>query len=69
MSPARIVGIGQTGVGKTELLKSIFRISEDDLSNFRDFKAQREKDFYRLKTGATEPVTKDFFSFVIRNDE
>ncbi len=69
MSPARIVGIGQTGVGKTELLKSIFRISEDDLSNFRDFKAQREEDFYRLKTGATESVTKDFFSFVIRNDE
>jgi len=66
--PVRIVGIGQTGVGKTELLKSIFRISEKHLAGCLAFKGRKE-DFDRLETGAVRSVTKEFFSFTIENTE
>ena len=56
--PAKIIGMGQTGVGKTELLKSIFRISDSD-----------KEVIAKLKTGSTESVTKDFFSFQITSKE
>lgn len=55
--PVKIIGAGQCGVGKTELLKSIFDISTGDLTEYE-----------KLKTGAVKAVTKDFFSFVITND-
>ena len=66
--PVKIAGIGQTGVGKTELLKSIFRISEEDITEYLKFKGQKE-DFDKLKTGAVKSVTKEFFSFTIKNSE
>ncbi|HWR83969.1 MAG TPA: GTPase [Candidatus Deferrimicrobium sp.] len=66
--PVRIAGIGQTGVGKTELLKSIFRISEEAISAYLKFKGLKE-DFDRLETGAVKSVTKEFFSFTIENPE
>jgi predicted GTPase len=56
--PVKIIGIGQAGVGKTELLRSIFNITKGDL-----------KDLEHLKTGAVESVTKDFFSFSITSNE
>lgn len=68
LKPVKIIGIGQTGVGKTELLKSIFRVSEDCLQDYLHFKGHRE-DFDRLETGAVKSVTKAFFSFTIENPE
>jgi len=56
--PVRFIGIGQTGVGKTELLRSIFAIGSDKLEDLR-----------RLKTKATRSETKDFFSFQIKSKE
>ena len=56
--PVRLIGIGQTGVGKTELLRAIFKISSGDL-----------EDYNKLKTGAVRSVTRAFFSFVIENEE
>jgi uncharacterized protein len=56
--PVRIIGIGQCGVGKTELLKSIFRISENDLKVLK-----------KLRTGATKATTKTFYSFVIQTKD
>ncbi len=55
--PVRLIGIGQTGVGKTELLRSIFKISEDDLGILR-----------KLRTDATRSETRRFFSFRISTD-
>ncbi len=62
--PVRIIGIGQTGVGKTELLKSIFKISDKD----HKFSG-REEDFNKLETGAVKSVTKKLFSFTIQNPD
>ncbi len=59
--PVRIIGIGQTGVGKTELLKSIFKISDKD----HKFSG-REEDFHKLETGAVKSVTKKLYSFTIQ---
>jgi predicted GTPase len=36
--PAKLIGIGQTGVGKTTLLRSIFRIGSEHVERIRDFK-------------------------------
>jgi predicted GTPase len=55
--PVRLIGIGQTGVGKTELLKSIFRISEKDVSILR-----------KLRTDATKSATKKYYSIRISTD-
>ncbi|GMU38598.1 MAG: hypothetical protein EDS66_13835 [Planctomycetota bacterium] len=55
--PVRLIGIGQTGVGKTELLRSIFRISDNDVSVLR-----------QLRTDATKSATKRFYSFRISTD-
>ncbi len=57
-NPVKFIGIGQTGVGKTELLRSIFAIGSDKLEDLR-----------RLKTSATRSETKDFFSFQIKSKE
>lgn len=56
--PVKFIGIGQTGVGKTELLRSIFAVGSDNLEDLR-----------RLKTSATKSETKDFFSFQIQSKE
>jgi len=56
--PVRLIGIGQTGVGKTELLRSIFRMSDDQLEALRE-----------LRTGSTESTTKGFHTFEIRSPE
>lgn len=56
--PAKLIGIGQTGVGKTTLLRSIFGITSENLERIQDFK--------------TNPVlseTRDFRSFKIRTPE
>lgn len=66
--PVKIIGIGQTGVGKTELLKSIFKIAEENIESFLKFKGRKE-DFDLLETGSVKSVTKEFFSFTIENDE
>jgi predicted GTPase len=57
-NPVKFIGIGQAGVGKTELLRSIFAIGSDKL-----------EDLQRLKTSATKSATKDFFSFQIQSKE
>ena len=54
--PVKFIGIGQTGVGKTELLRSIFAIGSDNIEDLR-----------RLKTSATKSETKEFFSFQIKS--
>ena len=64
--PAKLIGIGQTGVGKTELLKSIFNIKRGSID--------AEKESYnriieKLETGAVKSVTKDFFSFSVKSKE
>lgn len=46
--PVKLVGIGQTGVGKTELIRSIFRIGESDLEALQNFKTNPVK----AETGA-----------------
>lgn len=66
--PVRIIGIGQCGVGKTELLKSIFKINESDIEEHRKFKG-KISDYDLLETGAVRAVTKKFFSFTIENNE
>ncbi len=66
--PVKIIGIGQTGVGKTELLKSIFKISDSDIVEHQHFHGN-DADYSRLETGAVRSVTKSFFSFMIENEE
>jgi predicted GTPase len=66
--PVKLIGIGQCGVGKTELLRSIFRISEDVLEEYLRFKG-RQEDLDQLVTGSVKAVTKVFFSFTIKNPE
>lgn len=66
--PVKIIGIGQAGVGKTELLRSIFRVSDHALKDFLRFKGRTE-DYEKLETGAVKSVTKKFFSFRIENPE
>lgn len=56
--PVSLIGIGQTGVGKTELLRSIFSISSGDLAILK-----------QLKTGAASSTTKVFYSFEITSPE
>jgi|GEM_PF-1821337 len=53
--PVTIIGIGQTGVGKTELLKSIFRITEKDLASLKEH-----------RTSATKSATKKFSTLRIQ---
>ena len=36
--PVKLIGIGQTGVGKTELIRSIFKFRKADLEELRDFR-------------------------------
>lgn len=55
--PVKFAGIGQAGVGKTELLRSIFRIDGTDRSVISN-----------LKTGSYKATTKDFYSFIIKNE-
>jgi predicted GTPase len=64
--PVKIIGIGQTGVGKTELLKSIFRINK---ANIKASEESYKRIIDRLETGAVKSVTKDFYSFIIESDE
>ncbi len=54
----KFIGIGQTGVGKTELLRSIFRIDGKD-----------KKILEKLRSGAASATTKEFFSFTITNKQ
>lgn len=61
--PAKIIGIGQTGVGKTELLRSIFNLQNVDPEESSD------DVLARLQTGAVRSVTKTFHSFVLRNPD
>lgn len=56
--PVKFIGIGQTGVGKTELLRSIFRLDNRD-----------ETILENLESGSAKATTKDFFSFVIENEQ
>jgi predicted GTPase len=65
-TPVKIIGIGQAGVGKSELLKSIFRINEKSVVGSPTEVIEIMK---RLKTGAVKSVTKDFFSFQIKSEE
>ena len=55
--PVKFAGIGQAGVRKTELLRSIFRIDGTDRSVISN-----------LKTGLYKATTKDFYSFIIKNE-
>lgn len=57
-NPVRFIGIGQTGVGKTELLRSIFAIGSNKLEDLR-----------KLKTSATKSETKNFFSFQVKSKD
>lgn len=52
--PVKIIGIGQTGVGKTELLKSIFHITDNDITKLKEH-----------RTDATKSATKEFSSLTI----
>ena len=36
--PVTLIGIGQTGVGKTELIRSIFRSRRDDVEALEQFR-------------------------------
>lgn len=56
--PVRIIGVGQTGVGKSTLLKSVFSINEDD-PEIPDW----------LEEGGTKETTKEFRSFQIETKE
>jgi predicted GTPase len=58
--PVKIIGIGQTGVGKTELLRSIFAIKGE---------TSQENVLDHLKTGSTKAVTKEFYSFTVKNSD
>ena len=64
--PVKIIGIGQTGVGKTELLKSIFKINENSIVGTPE---EVKEILEKLVTGGVKSVTKDFFSFKIKSDE
>ncbi|PLX01106.1 MAG: hypothetical protein C0594_14385 [Marinilabiliales bacterium] len=64
--PVKIIGIGQTGVGKTELLKSIFRIQKEKID--ADSMAY-DRILEKLETGSVKSVTKDFFSFIVTSEE
>ena len=66
--PVKIIGIGQCGVGKTELLRSIFKIRETDIKEYLAFKGSNN-DYDRLITGSVKAVTKEFFSFIIENED
>ncbi len=55
--PVRLIGVGQTGVGKTELLRSIFNINDGDVEVLR-----------KLRTDSTRSETKGFFSFTINSN-
>lgn len=55
--PVKFAVIGQAGVGKTELLRSIFRIDGTDRSVISN-----------LKTGSYKATTKYFYSFIIKNE-
>ena len=57
-NPVCFIGIGQTRVGKTELLRSIFAIGSNKLEDLR-----------KLKTSATKSETKNFFSFRIESED
>jgi predicted GTPase len=54
--PVRIIGAGQTGVGKSTLLRSIFAVSEEDIPD-------------KITTDATRAETKEFRSFQIENED
>lgn len=53
--PVKLIGIGQTGVGKTELLKSIFRLTDEDAEVLKEH-----------RISATASATKNFSSLTIR---
>jgi predicted GTPase len=67
--PAKIIGIGQCGVGKTELLRSIFKISDSSIEDYLKFKGEREEDYSKLLTGSVKAVTKQFFTFTVKNPD
>ena len=46
--PVTLIGIGQTGVGKTELIRSIFRLRRDDVEELEQFRTNP----IRSETGA-----------------
>lgn len=52
----RIIGAGQSGVGKTTLLRSIFAIEDDDIPD-------------EMTTSATTAETRGFHSFQIETDD
>jgi predicted GTPase len=54
--PVKIIGAGQSGVGKSTLLRSIFDIKEDDIPN-------------DITTDPTSAETDEFESFQIENED
>lgn len=54
--PVRIIGAGQTGVGKSTLLRSIFDIEDEDIPD-------------GITTDATSAETEEFRSFQIENSD
>lgn len=54
--PVRIIGAGQTGVGKSTLLRSIFAIEDEDIPD-------------EITTDATSAETEQFRSFQIENND
>lgn len=54
--PVRLIGAGQTGVGKSTLLRSIFAVEEDDIPD-------------EITTDATRAETQQFRSFQIENED
>lgn len=54
--PVKMIGAGQTGVGKTTLLRSIFAIEEEDIPD-------------EMTTDPVDPETDSFQSFKIENED
>lgn len=58
--PAKLIGVGQTGVGKTTLLRSIFRIGDEHLERIKDFKTNPVVSETRVFRSFTIPTPEGF---------
>jgi predicted GTPase len=54
--PVKLIGAGQTGVGKSTLIQSIFAVEDEDIPD-------------EITTDATQSETQDFKSFEIENED
>jgi predicted GTPase len=56
--PLKIIGVGQTGVGKSELIKSIFKEKDEDIKNI-------DSGIQNIITDNKQSATKDFTTVTI----